>query len=107
MERRFRDYPRRVLLGLCAHRIFLTVGDKMKFHLAKIGIVLLFCCVATAAQQKTEYPIDSAKSKLEIHVGKQGAFSAFGHDHLIIAKQMSGGVQFDPKQIESSVVNLK
>ena len=79
----------------------------MKFHFAKIGIVLLLWCVATAAQQKTEYSIDSAKSKLEIHVGKQGAFSAFGHNHLIIAKQMSGGVQFDPKKIESSAVNLK
>jgi polyisoprenoid-binding protein YceI len=79
----------------------------MKFHLGKIGIVLLLCCVATAAQQKTEYSIDSAKSKLEIHVYKEGVFKAFGHNHLIIAKQMSGGVRFDPKKIESSAMNLK
>jgi polyisoprenoid-binding protein YceI len=79
----------------------------MKFHLVKIGIVLLLSCVATTAQEKGEYSIDSAKSKLEINVYKEGVFKAFGHNHLIISKQMSGGVQFDPKKIESSAVNLK
>jgi polyisoprenoid-binding protein YceI len=79
----------------------------MKFHLVKIGIVLLLSCFATAAQEKAEYSIDSAKSKLEINVYKEGVFKAFGHNHLIIAKQMSGGVQFDSKKIEGSAVNLK
>ena len=79
----------------------------MKFHLVKIGFVLLLSCFATAAQEKAVYSIDSAKSKLEINVYKEGVFKAFGHNHLIIAKQMSGGVQFDPKKIESSAVNLK
>ena len=79
----------------------------MKLQHVKIGIVLLLSCVATAAQEKAEYSIDSAKSKLEINVYKEGVFKAFGHNHLIIAKQMSGGVQFDPKKIESSAVNLK
>ena len=79
----------------------------MKVHLVKIGIVLLLSCVATAAQEKAEYSIDSAKSKLEINVYKEGVFKAFGHNHRIVAQQMSGGVQFDPKKIESSAVNLK
>jgi polyisoprenoid-binding protein YceI len=79
----------------------------MKFHLVTVGIILLLSCVATTAQEKTEYSIDSAKSKLEINVYKEGVFKAFGHNHLIIAKQMSGGVQFDSKKIESSTVNLK
>jgi polyisoprenoid-binding protein YceI len=70
-------------------------------------MILLLSCVAMAAQEKAGYSIDSAKSKLEINVYKEGVFKAFGHNHLIIAKQMSGGVQFDPKKIESSVVNLK
>jgi polyisoprenoid-binding protein YceI len=107
MKSGFKENPRRFLSSLCAHRTFLTVGDKMKFHLAKVGIALLLLCVAAAAQQKTAYSIDSAKSKLEIHVGKQGAFSAFGHDHLIVARQVSGEVQFDPQKIESSAVTLK
>src|SRR6266404_541999 len=79
----------------------------MKFHWVGIGIVLLLSCVATAAQQKSEYSIDSVKSKLEIEVKKEGLFKAFGHNHLIIAKQISGQVQFDPGKIESSAVTLK
>jgi polyisoprenoid-binding protein YceI len=78
----------------------------MKFHWVGIGIVLLLSCVATAAQQ-TDYAIDSAKSKLEIEVKKEGLFKAFGHNHLIIAKEISGQVQFDPQRIESSAVTLK
>src|SRR5258706_6693712 len=79
----------------------------MKFHWVGIGIVLLLSCVATVAQQKPEYSIDSVKSKLEIEVKKEGLFKAFGHNHLIIAKQISGQVQFDPGKIESSAVTLK
>jgi polyisoprenoid-binding protein YceI len=79
----------------------------MKFHWVGIGIVLLLSCVATAAQQKPEYSIDSVKSKLEIEVKKEGLFKAFGHNHLIIAKQISGQVQFDSGKIESSAVTLK
>ena len=79
----------------------------MKFHWAGIGIVLLLSCVVTAAQQKADYSIDSAKSKLEIEVKKEGLFKAFGHNHLIVAKEISGHVQFDPQRIESSAVTLK
>ena len=60
----------------------------MKFHPLKIGIVLLLLCVAAAAQEKAEYSIVSAKSKIEIRVYKEGLFKAFGHNHLIEAKQM-------------------
>ena len=79
----------------------------MKFHWVGIGIVLLLSSVVTAAQQKADYSIDSAKSKLEIEVKKEGLFKAFGHNHLIIAKEISGQVQFDPQRIESSAVTLK
>jgi polyisoprenoid-binding protein YceI len=44
---------------------------------------------------------------MEIHVGKEGAFKAFGHDHLIAAKQVSGEVQFDPQKIDKSSVHLQ
>jgi polyisoprenoid-binding protein YceI len=57
------------------------------------------------AQQKATYTVDAPKSKIEIHVGKEGFFSAFGHDHLIVAKEISGEAQVDAQDIaESSVV---
>ena len=42
----------------------------------------------SGAAQGTSYPIDPQQSKLEIHVGKEGAFKSFGHDHLIAAKHV-------------------
>jgi polyisoprenoid-binding protein YceI len=66
----------------------------------------LFALV-TAAQEKGAYTIDNAKSKLQIDVAKEGAFKMFGHDHLIVAQEISGQVQFDPQKLEDSAVHLK
>jgi polyisoprenoid-binding protein YceI len=79
----------------------------MKMCLACTLLVLLQSAFVTAAQDKTEYSIDDAKSKLEINVYKEGLFKAFGHDHLIAARKVSGSVQFDPQMIENSSVRLK
>ncbi len=59
------------------------------------------------AQEKVTYAIDPEKSRIEIHVGKEGFFKAFGHDHLIAAKKFSGQAQFDPQRIEGSSVALE
>src|ERR1700720_4486334 len=60
----------------------------------------------SAGAQGTSYAIDTQQSKMDIHVGKEGAFKAFGHDHLIAAKQLSGEVQFDPEKLDKSSVRL-
>src|SRR5437879_4660576 len=73
-----------------------------------VPAVLLFPLIplSALAQGSSSYAIDPQQSKLEIHVGKEGAFKAFGHDHLIAAKQVSGEVQFSQK-IEQSSVRLQ
>ena len=45
------------------------------------------CVLGVSAQQ---HKIDIAKSTLTIHVGKTGAFSAFGHEHEVRAPIHSG-----------------
>jgi len=47
----------------------------------------LACVFGVSAQQRN---IDTQKSKLTIHVGKTGAFSALGHEHEIHAPIHSG-----------------
>src|SRR2546430_8635521 len=78
---------------------------------AAVSAILLIAGAASApeasAQEKAAYSIDAAKSKLEIHVYKEGTFKMFGHDHLVAAKQISGEVRFDPQKIENSAVRLK
>ena len=70
------------------------------------ALFFILAPLSTAAQAPS-YAIDTQQSKMEIHVGKEGAFKAFGHDHLIAAKQVSGEVQFDPQKIEQSSVRLQ
>jgi polyisoprenoid-binding protein YceI len=58
-------------------------------------------------QGNASYSVDPQQSKVEIHVGKEGTFKAFGHDHLVQAKQVSGQAQCDPQKIEQSSVRLR
>src|SRR6266446_4179634 len=67
---------------------------------------LLLAPLTVIAQGNAPYSIDPAQSKLEIHVYKEGVFKAFGHDHLIAAKQLSGQVQLDQQKIDQSSVRL-
>jgi polyisoprenoid-binding protein YceI len=80
----------------------------MKVVGVRIILLMLLPIVSVlAAEQKAVYAIASAKSKMEIHVYKEGFFKAFGHDHLIAAKEVSGQVQFEAQKIEASTVRLK
>src|SRR5258708_19952546 len=47
----------------------------------------LVCALGVSAQQ---HNVDTQKSTLTIHVGKTGAFSAFGHEHEVRAPIHSG-----------------
>jgi polyisoprenoid-binding protein YceI len=71
------------------------------------SFALALAAFATAAEEKGAYAIDNAKSKLQIDVSKEGAFKMFGHDHLIVTKEISGQVQLDPQKMEDSSVHLK
>src|ERR1700720_268151 len=70
-------------------------------------LIVLVAPVTVGAQGSASYSVDTQQSKMEIHVGKEGAFKAFGHDHLIAAKQISGDAKFDPQKPDQSSVRLK
>src|SRR5256885_15497611 len=65
-------------------------------------LLALSAPVAFNAESRTTYSIDSAKSKIEIQVAKDGFFKAFGHDHLASATRFSGGVQLVAAKMEES-----
>jgi polyisoprenoid-binding protein YceI len=78
---------------------------KRAFTCASAAALLI--AAAGLAQEKPNYSIDGARSKVEINVYKEGLFKAFGHDHVIAAKELSGQVQFDAEMIDQSTVRLK
>src|SRR5256885_5240384 len=69
-------------------------------------LLALSAPVAFNAESKTTYSIDSAKSKIEIQVAKDGFFKAFGHDHVVSATKFSGSVQFGSAKVEDSSVSF-
>jgi polyisoprenoid-binding protein YceI len=79
----------------------------MKCRFMSVAAALLLVASAIQAQEKSNYSVDSAKSKVEINVSKEGAFKAFGHDHVIAGKEVSGQAQFDPQKIDQSSVRLR
>lgn len=79
----------------------------MKRRLVFPGSALLLIASTTVAQERPTYSIDGTQSKVEINVSKEGAFKAFGHDHVVAGKELSGQVRFDPQQIEQSSVRLR
>jgi polyisoprenoid-binding protein YceI len=52
-----------------------------------LTVASLMCALGASAQQ---HSIDTQKSTLTIHVGKTGAFSGFGHEHVVSAPIRSG-----------------
>ncbi len=71
------------------------------------ALIVLLAPFSLGAQGTASYSVDPQQSKVEIHVGKQGAFSAFGHDHLVAAKQVSGDAKFAARKLDQSSVRLK
>src|SRR5205807_4783005 len=71
------------------------------------SLALLFAAALAPSQEKAAYSIDTAKSKMEIHVYKEGAFKMFGHDHVIAAKEITGSARFDRQRLEDSSVRLR
>src|ERR1700730_3237045 len=82
-------------------------GKESTMRAISAAMIVLLAPFSVKAQGSGSYSIDSQQSKTEIHVYKEGVFKAFGHDHLIAAKQVSGQAQFDPQKIDQSTVRLK
>jgi polyisoprenoid-binding protein YceI len=79
----------------------------MKRRLATAAAALFLIPAASLPQEGSNCSVDAQQSKVEIHVGKEGTFKAFGHDHLISAKQVSGRARFDQQKVDNSTVTLR
>ena len=72
--------------------------------------LLLYLTMISASadpQQTVFYSIDAPRSKLGIHVYREGLFKFLGHDHFIAAKNISGTIKLDEAAIERSSVSFK
>src|SRR5215470_4989923 len=72
-----------------------------------VGLAVATALVLPAqAQNRTIYTVDAKQSKIEIHVYREGFFKAFGHDHQILASELSGTVQLAQPDLSASSVTF-
>jgi polyisoprenoid-binding protein YceI len=69
-----------------------------------LGAASLVAAMSVSAQQRE---LDTQKSKLTIHVGKTGAFSALGHEHEVRAPIQSGKVNKGSRPAVELVVDAE
>ena len=60
-----------------------------------------------AAAELTRYTVDGRGSRLTINANATGVLSAFGHNPVIAARDMSGDVRFSPEKLDSATVQLR
>jgi len=78
-----------------------------KFSLMLSVLLLMIAAPGTSsAETKITHSVDSAKSKIEIQVAKDGFFKAFGHDHLVSTTRFSGSVRLAESKMEESSVTF-
>lgn len=74
----------------------------MKF--ARYSPLLLALALHTSSALSAEHAIDTAHSKLTIHVGKAGLFSAAGHEHTVVAPIEQGTIdEAEPARVRFTV----
>jgi polyisoprenoid-binding protein YceI len=79
----------------------------MKRVLRSFTGLAAFLLAAHGAQAQSSYVFDASNGKLEMDVFKEGFLKAFGHEHLVAAKDFSGRVTLDLQKMENSSVTLR
>lgn len=63
--------------------------------------------LALEPEPGSRYAIDAAKSFIDVRTGSAGLLSAFGHDHKLMVRRLSGTVLADPADLAAASVVLE
>lgn len=108
MKRLYRFIAITAWIGLLA-LAFASFGHRGKGLEPGAGLDLLgnmYDLPKITAPGSKVYSIDKNESELIVRLYKKGFFSGFAHDHIVIAREFSGSVEFDvgdPTQFKISV----
>src|SRR5687768_14814438 len=75
-----------------------------------LTILLLLCASwlpEPGGARASRYALDSATSTLTVQTRSAGLLSAFGHDHRIAARRLSGTCEADPAAWEKTRVEIR
>jgi polyisoprenoid-binding protein YceI len=81
--------------------------SRIVIAIAAVASLLVTEGATALAPGPRPFEFDAAGNTLEIEVYKGGLLGAFGHDHVIAAKEFSGRVLLDPERLQNSSVTLR
>jgi polyisoprenoid-binding protein YceI len=70
-------------------------------------LLIAACFALPALAQPVRFQLDTAKSSIAIRTGKAGLFSAFGHQHGILATEFTTDICADPRALSAGSVRLR
>jgi polyisoprenoid-binding protein YceI len=73
---------------------------------ALAGLVAVVCAATSAAGAERPYTVDAEASRVTIQVGKGGLFGFAGHEHEVVAPEVTGEVIADVEDLARSSVTL-
>jgi len=75
--------------------------------LVSLALCLAFAPVNAAPPEVRHYPIDAGQSEFMVHASVGGLFSAFGHNHNIAIKDISGQTEFTDGTVTPASLRMK
>jgi len=90
--------------------VFISLGNRKNSLEAEPGINShenLIDFPRISATETKVYSIDRDKSELIVSLYKKGIFSGFAHDHIVIAREFSGAVEFDEVDPTKFKISIK
>ncbi len=62
---------------------------------------------AEPAPAQTVFWVDAEASEIEFLLGREGLFSGFAHDHVLVARNLSGQIAYDPRNPANSIGQVR
>jgi polyisoprenoid-binding protein YceI len=78
----------------------------MKRAIILTGILVCALTARTSTAEVRRFVLDPARSALTVRTGRGGLFSFAGHEHVIVASEVSGEIRADAASLASSSVSL-
>jgi polyisoprenoid-binding protein YceI len=81
--------------------------NRLLISMATAAALFISEAATAPAPGPRPFEFDAASGTLEVDVGKAGLLKAFGHEHVIAAKEFAGRILLDPEKMEDSSVTLR
>ncbi|MBI5498311.1 MAG: YceI family protein [Deltaproteobacteria bacterium] len=79
---------------------------QMHFPVSLHRLPVLFLVVSASTASAADYRVDPARSLLVVRTAKDGPAARLAHNHVVVAKDLSGTLKYDPANPDACAVSV-